>query len=646
MLKKIYGELKNENNTSASVKQNYIENPEIEEINENENKGQTSTNYQVHNRKKSEKLDDEYIQAANFYSKQYKEFSDRKVKKTEDITGNKRSNRNSERNEAKKMYKWQDKPSENEERIEHISGDQYVYMMNGFDENKITVTKEEEGILLRAEEIYSRLGLEKCSTPEKKYVHQICVKYPFQFFMKGDILGNTTVIQHRIKLLPNTKTINIRQYRIPHFHKKILQDMINDYEEQGIIEKCQSPFNSPAILVGKKDNKGDKTDFRFVVDYRKLNESSELYNFPIPFIDDILDGLSGCKIFTTLDIKGAFHQITLEKSCRDYTAFTAGNFQYRWVRMPMGLSSAPLTWQRANTILSYLIGNGVYVYLDDVIIYAKDFEDHNNTLHKVMQLLKEHNLQLKISKCNFFAKEFEYLGHLVSVDGIKANPKKIEVIRQYPRPKDIKQIQSFLGMINYYRRFINGFARIAKPLTILCKKDQPFIWTNFTQTAFEKLKTILAEEITLAFPNFESIFYVTTDASDIALGGVLSQGDLPNDRPLQFVSKTLTDTQRHYSTIQKELLAIVESIKAFRPYIYGRFSVLITDHKPLCFLFNMKDCGSRLFRQRLELSNYNFKILHRPGSQNSVADALSRIKPITRRNVKNGAQTRAMLCNY
>lgn len=342
-LMKIYGELKNENNTSASVKQNYIEDPEIEENNENENKGQTSTNYQVHNRKKSEKLDDEYIQAANFYSKQYKEFSDRKAKKTKDITGNERSNRNSERNEAKKMCKWQDKPSENEERIEHISGDQYVYMMNGFDENKITVTKEEEGILLRAEEIYGRLDLEKCSTPEKKYVHQICVKYPFQFFMEGDILGNTTVIQHRIKLLPNTKTINIRQYRIPHFHKKILQDMINDYEEQGIIEKCQSPFNSPAILVGKKDDKGDKTDFRFVVDYRKLNESSELYNFPIPFIDDILDGLSGCKIFTTLDIKGAFHQITMEKSSRDYTAFTAGNFQYRWVRMPMGLSSAPLT---------------------------------------------------------------------------------------------------------------------------------------------------------------------------------------------------------------------------------------------------------------------------------------------------------------
>lgn len=165
-------------------------------------------------------------------------------------------------------------------------------------------------------------------------------------------------------------------------------------------------------------------------------------------------------------------------------------------------------------------------------------------------------------------------------------------------------------MANYYRRYIQNFARIAKPLTSLCKKDQPFVWTNHSQDAFNKLKKILAEDIILAFPDFESVFYVTTDASDIALGAVLSQGELPNDRPIHFYSKTLSETQKHYSTIQKELLAITEAIKAFRPYLYGRFFILITDHKPLCYLFNMKDCGSRLFRQRLEILDYNFKILH------------------------------------
>lgn len=323
-------------------------------------------------------------------------------------------------------------------------------------------------------------------------------------------------------------------------------------------------------------------------------------------------------------------QIMLNESSRDLTAFTAGHFQYRWVRMPMGLSEAPLTWQRAiNTILINVIGRGVYIYLDDVIVYEKTIDEHNKSLNLVMQLLREHNLQLKISKCNFYAKKFEYLGFVISESGISANPRKIETIQNFPVPKNIKEVQSFLGILNYYRRFVKNFARIAKPLTMLCKQDLPFIWTDNTQNSFDTLKNALIGDVVLKFPNFEETFYVTTDASDVAIGAVLSQGELPNDRPIYFFSKTLNDCQRRYSTIQKELLAIVEAIKTFRVYLYGRFFILITDHKTLCYLFNMKDCGSRLFRQRLDLMEYNFKILHRPGAQNTVADALSRIKPIT-----------------
>lgn len=380
----------------------------------------------------------------------------------------------------------------------------------------------------------------------------------------------------------------------------------------------------------KGEDEYGNPDFRFVVDYRKLNEICQISNFPIPHIDDILDSLGGCIYFTTLDIKGAFHQIILDTNSRDFTAFTAGHFQYRWVRMPMGLSEAPLTWQRAiNTILANFIGKGVYIYLDDVIIYAKTFEEHNQILNNVMQLLKTHNLQLKISKCNLFAKKFEYLGFIISESGISANPKKIESIQNFPVPQNVKQVQSFLGILNYYRRFVQNFAKIAKPLTMLCKQDLPFIWTENTQKAFDLLKRLLIGEVILKFPNFNEIFYVTTDASDVAIGAVLSQGELPNDRPIFFFSRALNDCQRRYSTIQKELLVIVEAIKAFRVYLYGRFFILITDHKPLCYLFNMKDCGSRLFRQRLDLMEYNFKILHRPGAQNTVADALSRIEPIS-----------------
>lgn len=477
--------------------------------------------------------------------------------------------------------------------------------------------------------IYDELKLDHCIEEEKQNIKLICQSFPYQFFVEGDSLNSTDILKHTIKTIPNSKPVYVRQYKIPHHYKEILKNIIEDYERQGIIEKCMSNYNSPLILIEKPDA-GNKTNHRLVVDFRKLNEIIEFQTFPIPLIDNILDGLGGCSFFTTLDIKGAFHQIVLDDSSRDYTAFTAGNFQYRWVRMPMGLSTAPLTWQRAiNTILIDLIGQGVYVYLDDIIIYAKSRKEHDSTLFKVMSLLKEHNLQLKISKCLFYARQFDYLGHVITEKGIKANPKKIEVIKNFPQPIKVKHIQSFLGICSYFRRYVKNYSHLSKPLTMLLKKEQPFIWTQKQQQCFDALKKALCEEVTLAFPDFDQLFYVTTDASDIAIGAMLSQGELPNDRPVYFFSKTLNDTQKRYSTIQKELLAIVESIKQFRIYLYGRFFILITDHKPLCYLFNMKDCGSRLFRQKLEILNYNFKILYRPGAQNHVADGLSRIEPLT-----------------
>lgn len=296
----------------------------------------------------------------------------------------------------------------------------------------------------------------------------------------------------------------------------------------------------------------------------------------------------------------------------------------------MGLASSPATFQRAiNTILANLIGKGVYVYLDDVIIYAKTREEHDKTLWEVMRLLKQNNMQLKISKCIFYASAFSYLGQIISKDGIRANPEKISVIESYSRPTNQKKLMSFLGLCSYFRRYVKNFSKIAKPLTILLKKDQPFIWTHTEQKSFEDLKRALTEDVLLAFPDFDKIFYLTTDASATAIGAMLSQGDLPNDRPIHFFSKTLNEAQSKYSAIELELLAITEAIKAFRVYLYGRYFILITDHAPLCHLFSMKDCGSRLFRQKLNLLEYNFKIIHRSGAQNRVADALSRLEPLS-----------------
>lgn len=484
----------------------------------------------------------------------------------------------------------------------------------------------------RYETIFNKLNLDECNQIERNFIKQICQEYSYQFYLDGDPIGATHVLKHQIHLLPNAKIINLKQYRIPHAHKKIMQQIIEDYENSGVIEKCQSPYNSPAFLIPKRDDLGGKNDFRLVVDYKKLNHECEIENFPLPLIDDIINSLSGSKFFTTMDLKGAFHQIFVDEASRNYTAFTPNNFQYRWVRLPFGLASGPLSWQRTvNTIFCPYINKGIHVYLDDIIIYAKTMEEHNELLYTAMKLLQTYNLQLKISKCTFYARDFEYLGHIINENGIRANPKKIQAIKDYPRPQTIKEIQRFLGMTAYYRRYVPNFSKISKPITLLLKKEQPFLWTDVQQQAFDELKRILMEDVILAFPDFSdgALFYLTTDASNSAIGSCLSQGTLPNDRPIYFFSKTLNESQRKYSTIEKELLAIVESIKAFRPYLYGRFFILITDHKPLCYLFNMRDYNTRLFRQKIELLDYNFKIIYRPGAQNHVADALSRIEPLS-----------------
>lgn len=197
---------------------------------------------------------------------------------------------------------------------------------NNAQSSKVTIE------LKRYERIFLDLKLSQCSQEEKDYILHVCRSFPSQFYVEGDTLGSTNVLKHKINLIPGAGVVNQRQYRIPHTHKQVLENIIKEYEEMGIIEKCQSNYNSPVILVSKKDANGDPTDFRCVVDYRKLNEISEFTNFPIPLIDDILDSLHGCSYFTTLDIKGAFHQIFMDESSRDYTAFTANNFQYRWVR--------------------------------------------------------------------------------------------------------------------------------------------------------------------------------------------------------------------------------------------------------------------------------------------------------------------------
>lgn len=481
----------------------------------------------------------------------------------------------------------------------------------------------------RRKYLMSNLDIKHCNETEKLEMTKICEEYGAAFHIEGDKFTHTDVISHLITLKPGTNPIFTRQYRIPETQRNEIQRQIDELEKKGIIEKSNSAWNSPLLLVPKKDNKEGGKEYRMVIDFRKLNAVTIPHSYPIPLIDEIIDQMSGARLFTTLDVEGAFHQIPMHESSKEYTAFSTAFNKYHFNSSPFGLIGSPYTWLRAiHTILNDIMGKGVLVYMDDIIVFSVNLEDHMNILRAVLQRLIRHNIKLKVNKSEFLKGEVAYLGHILSKDGVKADHRKIDCMKQFPQPTSVTETQRFLGMTNYYRRYVDQYAKTAKPLYTLCKKDIPFMWNQACEEAFCNLKEKLITSPVLIYPNFKQTFIVTTDASDYAVGAVISQGDIPHDRPIQYFSKTLGPAQINYSVIEKELLAIVWAIENFRHYLYGREFLIVTDHKPLIFLFGTKNINSRLHRWKLTLMEYQFKIIHREGTQNVVADALSRIKNV------------------
>jgi len=276
-----------------------------------------------------------------------------------------------------------------------------------------------------------------------------------------------------------------------------------------------------------------------------------------------------------------------------------------------------------NTILAGIQGIRCLLYLDDIVIYGASLIEHNRRLIEVLQRIRKNNLKLQPDNCEFLRKEVVYLGHITE-NRIMPDPEKIKAVKNFPTPLKIKDIQSFIGLAGYYRKFIENFSKIVKPLTTLTKKGVKFEWTSEQQNAFDILKKKLITAPVLKYPDFNSEFILTTDASDFAIGAILSQGIVGQDRPIAYASRILSKAEQNYNTTEKELLAIVWAVKHFRPYLYGTKFKIVTDHKPLIWLFNITDPGSRLIRWRLKLEEYDYKILHKAGKSNTNADALSR----------------------
>lgn len=471
------------------------------------------------------------------------------------------------------------------------------------------------------------LKLDTLDKNKKLMIQELCNDYRKIFYLPGDKLTTTNTIKHEIPLQENTPPINVKPYRLPEAQKAEINKQINEMLANGTVRESTSPYNAPLLVIPKKMDNSGIQKFRIAVDFRKLNDASIGQHFPLPNITDIIDRLGNSKYFSTLDLASGFHQIELKEEDKPKTAFSTDSHHFEFSRMPFGLKNAPSTFSLLmSTVLSGLIGKICFVYLDDIVIFSSTVSEHIERLKQVFDRLKQHNLLLQPDKCNFLQEEIQYLGHVINREGVKPDPAKVECVQKFPQPKNAKDIKSFLGLAGYYRRFIPQFAKIAKPLNSLLKKDEIFEWKTPQNEAFTKIKEIITSEPILQFPDFSKEFILTTDASMIALGAVLSQGEIGKDKPIAFASRTLNKSEKNYSTTDREILACVWATAHFRPYLYGRKFTILTDHRPLKWLFNVKDPGSRLIRWRLKLEEYEYNIEYKPGSQNVVADALSRVE--------------------
>lgn len=514
----------------------------------------------------------------------------------------------------------------NSDEKEHEYGET-IQTMDNFFEIPSDIIEENTNVENRMKYLKENIQLNHCTEDEKQSILETLKKYTFAFQIPGDKFRHTDLGMHKINLLPGTSPVYIRQYRIPEHNKMEIQRQINELEEKGIISKCDSPWNSPIFLVPKKENNLGEKQSRLVIDYRELNKVIEPSAYPVPLIDEIIDQMKGSKYYTVLDLYGAYHQLPLDPSSRPYTSFCTSWEKYCFNSVPFGLSSSPYAWLRAiSTVLKGLIGRNVFVYMDDIIVFAPNLTKHIEILAEVFKKIALHKLKLKIDKSKFLKNKVAYLGFIISSEGLMTDSKKVECIQKFPIPKSVKETQSFLGLSNYYRRYVENYAEIARPLYDLCKKDVKYKWNEECDMAFNTLKNALSNPPVLIFPDFNEKFILHTDASNIAVGSVLTQGEIPNDRAICYFSKTLNSAQTRYSTVEKELLAIILSVENFNYYLTGREFLIVTDHRPLTYLFNSKNISARLHRWKYTLMGYQFKVVYVKGSQNVVADALSRIK--------------------
>lgn len=449
-------------------------------------------------------------------------------------------------------------------------------------------------------------------------------QYTNVFSGKSDVNGFCDM--RPISIETNSPPICQPAYRTALSKRKLVEEAIDDMLAQGVIRPSTSPWASPITLVPKKDG-----STRFCVDYRRLNSVTLKDQYPLPVIQDIFDQVGGSAVFSTLDLKSGYWQIPVAERDIEKTAFRCHRGLFEFVRMPFGLANAPGHFQRTmDYVFSDLIGKTVMVYIDDIVVYSKNVEDHANHLEEVFQRLEKYGLRLKPSKCTFGKSEVKLLGYIVNKHGIASDPEKTKAIADLQPPASVAEVRSFLGMSGYYRQCIPSYAEISEPLVRLTRKYARFEWTDCQQRAFDTLKDILVSNEVMAHPQVNKPYKLYTDACDYAIGAILVQADNDGvERVVQYVSHQLAGPQLRWATIEKEAYAVVYAIGKLRAYLYGAKFTVFTDHKPLASLFTKEMQNTKIQRWGILLAEYGAKIEYRQGKNNIRADMLSRIKSVS-----------------
>ncbi|UYV65636.1 hypothetical protein LAZ67_3004918 [Cordylochernes scorpioides] len=407
------------------------------------------------------------------------------------------------------------------------------------------------------------------SEEQQSQILSILKRYDKIFDKNNEPVKQTSVTKHKIET-GNHQPIKHRPYRVSPTERQAIQTEVDKMLDAGIIRHSESPWSSPVILVKKKDG-----NWRFCVDYRRLNKVTKKDVYPLPRIDDTLDSLKGAKFYSSMDLRSGYWQIEVDEADREKTAFITPDGLYEFLVMPFGLCNAPATFERMmDKILKGLKWTMALCYLDDIVVYSKSFNEHLHRLEIILQCLDKAELRLNPKKCLFGTKRIRVFGHLVDSKGIYPDPEKIEAIAKFPTPKSITEVRSFIGLCSYYRRFIENFAEKAAPLHEVLKKDNKFMWNSDQQDAFDSLKKALMSEPVLAYFEEQLPTELHTDASGYGIGAVLVQINDGKERPVGYASRTLSKAEKNYSTTERECLAAIWAINKFRPYLFGREFVI------------------------------------------------------------------------